>query len=149
MTADATGLDAKYKKLVNLRILDKFTQNQSSQRINHFMYHYTMSSNRNWNTGNFAFPPHDQAQKKASKGGQQSNQQSSQGIFANMDPSKQVCYYFPVFNTERANSIQRNNAPKGGLSGGGFTASSQTAQDSQRRGSRQAYMFDESEMPDE
>ncbi|EYE98877.1 uncharacterized protein EURHEDRAFT_373963 [Aspergillus ruber CBS 135680] len=91
-----------------------------------------MSSNRNWNTGNFAFPPHDQAQKMASKGGQQSNQQSSQGIFANMDPSK-----------------QRTNAPKSGLSGGGFTASSQTAQDSQRRGSRQAYMFDESEVPEE
>lgn len=55
-----------------------------------------MSSNRNPTIGNFAFPPHDQAQKMASKGGQQSNQQSSQGIFANMDPSKQVCYTFPV-----------------------------------------------------
>lgn len=108
-----------------------------------------MSSNRNWNTGNFAFPPHDQAQKMASKGGQQSNQQSSQGIFANMDPSKQVCFSFPMQHTEYANSIQRTNAPKSGLSGGGFTASSQTAQDSQRRGSRQAYMFDESEVPEE
>lgn len=85
----------------------------------------------------------------ASKGDQQNNQQSSQGIFAKLDPSKKVCYYFTVFNTEVANSIQRNDAPKGGLSGGGFTASSQTAQDSQRRGSRQAYMFDESEMPEE
>ncbi|BCR86783.1 uncharacterized protein ACHE_30770S [Aspergillus chevalieri] len=86
-----------------------------------------MSSNRNPNTSNFAFPPHDQAQKMAQNGGQQ----SSQGIFGKMDPTKQ------------------NMPSKSGLSGGGFTANSQTAQDSQRRGSRQAYMFDESEMPED
>merc|ERR1712187_319754 len=98
----------------------------SSEESFSSMYHYTMSSNRKPNTSNFAFPPYDQAQK--------SGQQSNQGGFAKLDPTK-----------------QQNMPPKSGLFGGGFTASSQSqrAQDSQRRGSRQAYMFDESEMPEE
>lgn len=62
-------------------------------------------------------------------------------------------YAVPVLYSkrDRLTSIQQNMPSKSGLFGGGFTASSQSqrAQDSQRRGSRQAYMFDESEMPEE